>query len=134
MKCLLKCKLVNLLFLRLCLHLVPEHLCLGTGTKWGCVHTRSSQDIDTIKVPEYKVCQCQNALRPIKAWAKNSERPPAMIYSDLFSLLFCKCLAVVGVSESLRRMSFEMPAFASPDISFAAIQFNNGEGDNYKKL
>ena len=50
-------------------------------------------------------------LRPIRAWAENSERPTAMIYSDLFSLLFCKCLAVVGVSESLRGVSFELLAF-----------------------
>ena len=40
---------------RLCSHLVTEDLCLGTGTKRCCVHTRSFQNIDTIKVPEYKV-------------------------------------------------------------------------------
>ena len=74
-------------------------------------------------------------LRPVKAWAKNSERSPAMIYSDLFSLLFCKCLAVFGVSESLQRVSFEMPAFLLHRILVLThYQFNKGQGDNYKSL
>ena len=38
---------------RLCSHLVPEYLCLGTGTKCCCVHTLSTQDIDMLAVPEF---------------------------------------------------------------------------------
>ena len=32
--------------LRDCSHLLPENQCLGTGTKWFCVHTLSTQNVD----------------------------------------------------------------------------------------
>ena len=53
------------------------------------------------------------ALRSIKAWVKNSQRPPAMIYAETFSLLFC-CSAKASVCyEDFTKVSFEFPTLCN---------------------
>ena len=61
--------------IRLCSHLVPEHQCLGTGTKWCCVHTLGTQDVDMLAVPEFwrgYLKKCVFTLVP----SKNRTRAP----------------------------------------------------------
>ena len=57
-----------------------------------------------------KTSNAGSPLRPVKARVKNSLRPPAMIYADIFILLLSGFRKVDMHDEDFTKVLFEMPA------------------------
>ena len=52
--------------IRLCSHLMPEHQCLGTGTKWCCVQTLGTRYVGMFRFNKPSTCplhlKCANRI------------------------------------------------------------------------